>query len=1079
MRWNRFLLAITSWLVVGTAPMPARKGQVFQAAIGFLVVSSVPAYAPPVIAAAVAAVSSLTWAAVGAFLLKAAVVIGLSLIAQALKPSPKAPDQPTFGLNTTLQSGGVVPRSFLIGTYATAGSEFYPARTWGKVDKTPNAYFSRFIALSDLPMTALTGMIVDGQAVTYGSGSPDANLGYAIPEYNKDSKDHLWVKFHDGTQTAADSWAISQFGGDPDYPYGSDQVGRGVAYVIVTALIEPTLFPSFPNYILVGQGAKFYDPRKDTTVGGSGSQRFSDSSTWAFTENPAVIKYNVLRGISWSGQWLFGLQGTASGRLPLASWFAAMNVCDNTVSYKPATPVPQFRCGGEVNVGSEPASFLDELNKADNGRIAEAGGIFKTRSGPVGSAVMSFSDKDLIVTEAQNFDPFPGLEDTINGVAARYPEPVQSWAMTDAPALYDATLEAADGNRRLIASMDYNFVPFGDQVQFLMKSARDEARKFRGHVVVAPPSAWSLEALDVIAWTSVANGYSSKLFTVLPTDQGNLDQALILKEVDPADYDWDPSTDYRAYTPIPITGQPIPAQVMTGFAVAGIELTGGDGRKVAAINIQWGTAGIDDVTGIQYEVRLASDSSYVTAGETDSFANGHLYASLNILGATNYEVRARYRPSTSVRTADWSDWLPVTTPDVKIVSEQLEDALITFGKFAAGIIPVQQVDDLADAIVGENNMAVLTTDGKVYKDVDGTGNWQPLVSGADLADYSILGTKLAIADVTNICTNPDFVDGAGAPNAAGWSNGSGALTVHDNGTGFAAAGWPSRYSGNMNTRDNYFGQYMPCAASQTFYVEGYVSDQSAHGGTLGMLFLDASKSPINWLGVAFAASTGSSTPARVSGQFTAPAGTKYAQIWVQQAATSGFGNLYVNHLIYRKAASAELLVDGSITANKVGANEITAGKLAVGAINATNILADNIIVTGKLVVNSVTDTIASSTGSQSMGTFPTPAAVLGGSGSITFAAANQPVFFVITASASTAGRQRSVSFDLYRNGNHIFGAGSVPLTGTFAASFTGFDASNTTGSNTYEFYISEDDPTGSGVPGTCNSATLFVAYWKR
>ncbi len=59
-------------------------------------------------------------------------------------------------------------------------------------------------------------MIVDGATVTY---DPDATPGsygdIPIPEYFKDGKNHLWVKFYDGTQADPDPYMVEHFGSDP------------------------------------------------------------------------------------------------------------------------------------------------------------------------------------------------------------------------------------------------------------------------------------------------------------------------------------------------------------------------------------------------------------------------------------------------------------------------------------------------------------------------------------------------------------------------------------------------------------------------------------------------------------------------------------------------------------------------------------------------------------------------------------------------------------------------------------------------------------------------------------------------
>lgn len=630
---------------------------------------------------------TVTAAAVTTSLITTALATGLSYIAQALRGGSASQQ---FGIKTTLQSGGIVPRSFIVGTYCTPGSEYYPARTWGKSGKTPNAYFTRFIALSDTPCSGLLSIIVNDQQCTYGSGSPDANLGYAIPEFNTGGlfgTPHLWVKFLDGSQESADGWAVSQFGSDPDYPYTSDMVGKGVALVMVTALIEPTLFSGLPEYKFEIRGAALYDPTQDGSVGGSGSQRFNDQSTWVYSENAAVVKYNVLRGISWGGQWLYGLQNSAAGRLPLDNWFAAINVDAAEVEIRPGVTTAQFRCGGEVVVTTAPADLLDELNKCDNGRLIETGGLFKTRSGAIGSAAMSFNVRDLIVTEAQSEDPFPGLEDTVNGIAATYPEPAENWVMKDAPARYNADWEAADRGRR-IADVAYNFCPFGDQVQLLMKSAADEGRKFRKFSASAPPIAVLLDATDAIALTDPGRGFTNKLFTVVPTDEDSVDQGLALQEVDPADYDFNPETDYRPYTTVPIVSRDVPSQPMAEWSVEPIAIFGDDDKAKPGIQVSWSTDDIDDVDGVIIEIRLTSSGAIVWAGETphsiEQFQIGSFIPAADLLGNTAYQARGKFRPM-STRDTDWSDWLDVTTLDIRLSALEIYDKAISRAKLDDGL----------------------------------------------------------------------------------------------------------------------------------------------------------------------------------------------------------------------------------------------------------------------------------------------------------------------------------------------------------------------------------------------------------
>ena len=53
------------------------------------------------------------------------------------------------------QNGGTNPCSFVLGKYATAGDNMAPPMTHGKAGKTPNAYLTYVIELSDVPGLSL------------------------------------------------------------------------------------------------------------------------------------------------------------------------------------------------------------------------------------------------------------------------------------------------------------------------------------------------------------------------------------------------------------------------------------------------------------------------------------------------------------------------------------------------------------------------------------------------------------------------------------------------------------------------------------------------------------------------------------------------------------------------------------------------------------------------------------------------------------------------------------------------------------------------------------------------------------
>lgn len=632
--------------------------------------------------------------------------VGLSYVAQSLsgkQPSAGEAVKASFAVSGQLQAGAALPRSFVLGRHMVAGVMVY-GNTWGHAGETPNAYLTQVIKLADLPSGPLHQVWVDGELCTLDSGShPD--YGRPVLEYRRDGVDHLWVKYYDGRQTAADGFLVGKVG-SAQRPYGAKRVGRGIAYVICTALLNERLLPSIPKFKFVIDGLRLYDPSKDSSVGGSGPQRYSDPATWGGDGDhlPAVQIYNLLRGIRDNGQWVYGLQATMPARLPIDNWLQQIAKCRAQIAGENGFE-PTYRAGGQIMVNAPLADANEALLSSCQGRLSEVGGAYKLHVGAPAIPSFAFSDGDLLSTEEHSYRPFFALADSVNGVQARYPDPAQGWAIVPAPAYYRTDLEAIDGGRRLMANPTLDFVPYAAQVQRLQKSAIEEAQRARTHRVVLPPEFWSVEPGDVGAWTSERHGYDGKLFRVdAVADCANLDIVLDLTEVDPADFDWDHAAEFAPVTSGTTRLQrPQPQAIVDCYAVPHImrDPSGLDRRPAIMLSFD---ASLPGISALAFVVRLASDKSIVHRGTVDfALAPGAVVISQGLLPATAYELQAQYIP-TSPRDMVPSDWIAVTTPDVRLTADELNDGVkYSIGELQRGLLDEvraleQRVSNLVAAV---------------------------------------------------------------------------------------------------------------------------------------------------------------------------------------------------------------------------------------------------------------------------------------------------------------------------------------------------------------------------------------------
>lgn len=611
----------------------------------------------------VAGATGLAWlGTVAAGVTQTLLGVGLSLIAQSISGGQQQKAR-AFSMQVQLRSGEDQPRSINFGRNVTGGTLVY-ANTWG----TGNRHLTQVIALGDMPIREFRRLFVDGKAVTLLTDEPHATRGWPVQQYRRGGTDHLWLKFYDGTQTTADPLLTGNVS-STQRPYDNGRVGRGIPYVIVTCRAperadgeKRPLFQGVPQFKFETYGVRLFDPTDSGHV-------WNDPSTWGGDGDflPAVQAYNVLRGIRYNGQWLYGLQDMTAARLPDSNWQAAINKCRQSVNTSGSGTEPQYRSGGELTVDTPIADVLDSLMAACQGRIVEVGGSYKCYVGEPGAAVFAFDDSDILSTEDQHFTPFFPLSDSVNGIAAQWPNPAAGWNRSTAKPWLNPNQEALDGNRRLMASITMDFVPYGGQVQRLQKSALLEALRARRHTITLGPEAWVLEPGDIVSWTSARNGYVDKLFRVDGVgDKANVDVLLDLTEVDPSDYDWEPETDYTPIIDGPVDLVEPPPLIIVSFAVYPAVIYDELARpRRPSIRVDYDSAMVD-VQTVRIQVRTAGETNPFYDAETPYGTPFSVILPGQFSPNTDYEVRAIYvRPSGM--EAEWTAWAPVTTPDVKLI----------------------------------------------------------------------------------------------------------------------------------------------------------------------------------------------------------------------------------------------------------------------------------------------------------------------------------------------------------------------------------------------------------------------------
>ena len=488
------------------------------------------AHAAPVvtfIAGIVSAISSFaasSWLA-GA-IVRIGVGLGLSALSRALLPQQSRPN----GLQTSVTlSGATTPQGFILGRYATSGSLVCPPMTHG----ANNEYLTYVIALGALRGQTLTRFAVNGK---WQAPAASSHTDYGT-DVNGENAGHLWIRFNDGSQITADPMLLAKYAAHPETPWTQDMVGTGICYAVLTAKANADLWSGLPTFRFELGGIPLYDPRLDDTAGGIGAMRWEDPATWVLAENPAVMIYNIMRGITLPGDETWG-GDVAPEDLPYANWAVAMEDCDEQVADGSSGTKAQYAAGFEVRVSEAPKAIIEELLKSCTGEMADIGGIWKIHVGAPSLPTLFLNDDDILVSETRQLLPFPGLEQTHNGISTTHPDPELLWEATEAAPLSDPVAVVADGGRNLTANLGLPSVWDFEQVARLQVAWLKDDRRWRRHSLSLPPRWVAAEPFDVISWDSLRNGYPATQFAVLSVTDNpmNLNQRVVLREVNPNDW---------------------------------------------------------------------------------------------------------------------------------------------------------------------------------------------------------------------------------------------------------------------------------------------------------------------------------------------------------------------------------------------------------------------------------------------------------------------------------------------------------------------------------------------------------------
>ena len=246
-----------------------------------------------------------------------------------------------------------------------------------------------------------------------------------------------------------------------------------------------------------------------------------------------------------------------------------------------------------------------------------------------------------------------------------------------------------------------------------------------------------------------------------------------------------------------------------------------------------------------------------------------------------------------------TDWTPAPEDVSQDATNKASQALTDAKNYSSNA--VNWVTNNGSSTTSLNSMVKKWTDGAVSDTTQINGGW--------IKANTITASKIAVGDFTN------YAD-INESNTYGFS-------VEKTTDGV----WFSK-DGSKLTRDNYISKMYSCEPGQTFYVEYDISntikDSTEYKAAGIMLFGCDGTQTVKWYQrIGAVVGTAAGTVTHMSQQLTMPSGTRFFYVVLQIEGFQPFtGTLKIRNLSVRKAVTGAVIVDGSITADKIATDAI-------------------------------------------------------------------------------------------------------------------------------------------------------------
>ena len=510
---------------------------------------------------------------------------------------------------------------------------------------------------------------------------------------------------------------------DESTNWGSNHKLSGVAYLAFKFTWNQDAFSSLPEVKVVLKGKKIYDPRLDSTKGGSGSHRQYTASTWTYSPNSALCLLDYLRNTRYGK----GLPNS-SFETNYDSFKTSANICETQVTPYTSAPsdIDLFETNLVIDTEQKVIDNVRELLNPMRAIFTYTQGKYFLIIENTGTSSLSLNSDNII----GGIKIFGEKKNTkYNRVIGTFVNPDKEWqedTITFPPAddsglpVGDryATLLAEDNGTQLEGNFTFQGITNPYQAEELCEIILRRSRNALAVEVMVTSEALNLTIGDIVDLTYSTGGFSAKPFRVYGLSI-NTDSTVSLKLIEHQDnfYTW---TSKAEAPTISDTTLPNPFSVAPPSAITLSDdlIEYNDGTCITRLKVDI-TASPDAFVD-QYEVEVKQTFDRKGIAVSDDFrvigrGIALSYDLLNAIDGATYQVRARAINTLGVRST-----------------------FVTANRLVIGATATpSNVSSFAISLVGSNQMEL---------------SWTP-VSDLDIEFYEIRYQKVASGAVWNNSTN--------------------------------------------------------------------------------------------------------------------------------------------------------------------------------------------------------------------------------------------------------------------------------------------------------------------------------------